>query len=131
MAKYIFPAVFLKIEEGYYIEFPDLENCFSQGKDMIDSIEMAEDALNLMLIDMEDRKQSIPKPTDIHLIELNDNAVISLVKADTVQYRKENSNRSVKKTLTIPSWLNEAAEKQSVNFSQVLQDALIKQMGIQ
>ena len=130
MAKYIYPAIFSKIDEGYFVDFPDLENCFTQGKNMIDSIELAEDVLNIMLIDMEDKKQSLPQPTDINLIKLKENSVISLVKADTVQYRKENSNKAIKKTLTIPSWLNEAAEKQSVNFSQVLQDALVKQVGI-
>ncbi len=128
MAKYVYPALFKAEGDTIFVSFPDIENCFTQGKNMVEAIEMAEDALALSLVYMEDNKLEIPKASDLKSIE--GDGLKSLVIADTVKYRKETSNKAVKKTLTIPSWLNEAAEKQSVNFSQVLQDALIAQVGI-
>lgn len=128
MAKYVYPAVFKQEGDSIFVSFPDIENCFTQGKDMVEAIEMAEDALALSLVYMEDSKMSIPEASEIK--ELDGNEITSLVVADTMKYRKETSNKAVKKTLTIPSWLNEAAEKQSVNFSQVLQDALMTQVGM-
>ena len=128
MAKYVYPALFKAEGDTIFVSFPDIENCFTQGKNMVEAIEMAEDALALSLVYMEDNKLEIPKASDLKRIE--GDGLKSLVIADTVKYRKERSNKAVKKTLSIPSWLNEAAEKQSVNFSQVLQDALIAQVGI-
>jgi predicted RNase H-like HicB family nuclease len=127
--KYVYPAIFKKDEGVIYVSFPDLESCFTQGKDMVEAIEMAEDALALTLVYLEDNRQDIPKASDIRDIQAHD-AAVSLVITDTMKYRKENSSKAVKKTLTIPSWLNEAAEKQSINFSQVLQDALMEHIGV-
>lgn len=131
MAKYIYPAIFEEDEGSIAVTFPDLPNCFTQGEDELDALEMAEDVLNAKLVFMEDKKQAIPAPTDIKMLKTEEGQYVSLVVADTLKYRKVNSNKAVKKTLTIPSWLNEAAESQSVNFSQVLQDALIQKIGLQ
>lgn len=88
---------------------------------------MAEDVLALVLYEYERKQQMIPEPTPIKQIETKENEIVSLVMGDTLKYRKRYNNKSVKKTLTIPAWLNEEASALDVNFSQVLQEAL---MGI-
>ena len=97
---------------------------------MVDALEMASDVLSGKLVFMEDNGEEIPKPTPISKLKIDEHQYSTLVMADTMAYRKANSTKAVKKTLTIPSWLNDIAEKQSINFSQVLQDALIKIVGI-
>ena len=128
--KYVFPAIFIEDEGSIAVEFPDLKNCFTQGENMVDALEMASDVLSAKLVFMEDNRETIPAPTPINQLSLEHGEYSTLVMADTLAYRKANSTKSVKKTLTIPSWLNEAAEKQSVNFSQVLQEALLNIIGI-
>ena len=128
--KYVFPAIFVEDEGSIAVEFPDLKNCFTQGENMVDALEMASDVLSAKLVFMEDNRETIPAPTPINQLSLEHGEYSTLVMADTLAYRKANSTKSVKKTLTIPSWLNEAAEKQSVNFSQVLQEALLNIIGI-
>jgi antitoxin HicB len=128
--KYVFPAIFVEDEGSIAVEFPDLKNCFTQGENMVDALEMASDVLSAKLVFMEDNGETIPAPTPIDQLSLEHGEYSTLVMADTLAYRKANSTKSVKKTLTIPSWLNEAAEKQSVNFSQVLQEALLNIIGI-
>jgi antitoxin HicB len=128
--KYVYPAIFVEDEGSIAVEFPDLKNCFTQGENMVDALEMASDVLSAKLVFMEDNGETIPAPTPIDQLSLEHGEYSTLVMADPLAYRKANSTKSVKKTLTIPSWLNEAAEKQSVNFSQVLQEALLNIIGI-
>jgi len=131
MAKYVYPAVFTEEEEGgYSVNFPDIKNCFTCGNDMSDAIEMAEDVLCLMLYDMEKDGKEIPAPSDCKSIKTEANDVVSLVHCDTEFYRRFYENKSVKKTLTIPMWLNERAESAHINFSGLLQEALKAQLHI-
>ena len=123
--KYAYPAIFEEDDGSIAVDFPDLKNCFTQGEDMVDALEMASDVLSAKLVFMEDSGEEIPAPTPIGSLQLEEHQYATLVMADTLAYRKANSTKAVKKTLTIPSWLNEAAEKRSVNFSQVLQEALL------
>ena len=97
---------------------------------MVDALEMASDVLSAKLVFMEDNGEVIPLPTPVAQLNLEEGQYSTLIMADTLAYRKANSTKAVKKTLTIPSWLNEAAEKKSVNFSQVLQEALLDIIGI-
>ncbi len=122
--KYVYPAVFKKEGDLYSISFPDISGAISQGKNLTDAMLMAEDALCLVLYNMECNKMTIPKPSDIRTIEHGVEDVVTLVKCDTDYYKRYYSNKSVKKTLTIPAWLNEEATAHNVNFSKVLQDAL-------
>ena len=122
MAQYVFPALLTPEGEGYNVSFPDLPSCYTCGDNLADALTMAEDALSLVLMDMEDEGKAIPEPSNA--APCPEGARATLVKADTAAYRKRVNNRAVKKTLTIPQWMNEAAERQGVNFSQVLQDAL-------
>lgn len=130
MAKYAYPAILQLTDEGYYVNFPDLEGCYTDGDTLPEALEKAEDVLALTLCDYEDNGQPIPAPFDIKTFKGEDNETASLVVCDTTAYRKANDNRAVKKTLTIPAWLNTQAEKAGVNFSQTLQNALKTQLGI-
>lgn len=125
MSKYIYPAIFAKEEEGYSVLFPDLESCYTQGDTLEDAFEMAEDVLSLVLYEYEKNQRMIPEPTPIKKIVIGEHEIVSLVKGDTLEYRKRYNNKAVKKTLTIPEWLNEEASALGVNFSQVLQEALM------
>ena len=129
--KYVYPAVFTEEKDGgYSVSFPDLEGCVSCGDDLIDAIAMAEDALALTLVHYEDENRLIPEPSLRHNIMLEENEFINYIRCNTVQYRKLLKNTAVKKTLSIPEWLNEAATAAGLNFSQVLQNALKEQLHI-
>ena len=130
MAKYCYPAILTPEEAGYSVEFPDLENCFTCGETLEEAMEMAQDALEMMLGDAEDKGEVIPPASDLRKVEATEGALVTLVVADTQEWRKRTSARAVKKTLTIPQWLNTAAEERGVNFSQVLQDALKKELQL-
>lgn len=132
MARYVYPALFVPAEEGgYAVEFPDIEGCYSQGETLSEAIEMAEDALCLMLYDAEEAGREIPIPSDISDIKADKESVVSYVHCDTMEYRKYFVNKSVKKTLTIPLWLNTMAERNEINFSELLQTALKQELGIE
>ena len=126
MSKYIYPAIFTEDGDGYIVCFPDLEKCYTQGDTLEEAIERAEDVLSLVLYEYERRQRFIPEPTPIKQIKTKECEIVSLVMGDTLEYRKRYNNKSVKKTLTIPAWLNEEASALDVNFSQVLQEALMK-----
>ena len=132
MAKYVYPAIFTKEDDGKYsVLFPDIENCYTGGDDMADALEMAEDVLCLTLYDMEKDEKTIPAPSDSKEIETDKSSVVSLVRCDTEFYRRFYENKSVKKTLTIPMWLNERAERANINFSSILQEALKSHLHVQ
>ena len=117
--KYVYPAIFEKEDCGYSVYFPDVEGCVTSGTTLAEAIEAAQDALCLMLYDMEERKEQAPAASDI-----------SAVQCDTMDYRKFYDKKAVKKTLTIPSWLNTMAEREEINFSAVLQKALRAELNI-
>lgn len=132
MAKYVYPAVFTKEGDSYLVNFPDIKNCYTDGESISDALDMASDVLGLTLYGIEEKGEPIPKASDINSITpCGGECFVSLVSCDTLEYRKLNDNRAVKKTLTIPSWLNTIAEKSNVNFSAVLQSALIEKLGLQ
>jgi len=131
MAKYVYPAVFTEEDDGKYsVSFPDVENCYTGGDDMADAIEMATDVLCLMLYDMEQDKKEIPLPSDYGTIKTGESDIVSLVACDTEFYRRYYEQKSIKKTLTIPMWLNERAERAGINFSATLQTALKQELHL-
>lgn len=131
MAKYIYPAVFHPEKEGgFSIEFPDIDGCFTCGDDLADGMEMASDALPLMLVQLEDEKAEIPAPSAINDLKIEEGDFATLIPCDTTVYRRLMNNAAVKKTLTIPAWLNQTATSAGINFSQVLQDALKTQLNL-
>ena len=120
--KIVYPAVFTydKKDKCYLVDFIDF-NCSTHGKTIKEALFMAEEAMGLYFED----EKVFPKFTeDFSNIKLKANQFISYIGIDMVEYYEKHSKRSVKKTLTIPQWLNVLAEKKSINFSQVLQDAL-------
>ncbi|MBQ6621545.1 MAG: type II toxin-antitoxin system HicB family antitoxin [Mogibacterium sp.] len=122
--KYAYPAVMTPEESGYSVYFPDLEGCYTCGDDLADALYMAEDALALALFELERSKAPIPKPSELDAIALEPGEFVSYVCCDTIGYQKMHNNKAVKKTLSIPEWLNEAALAKGLNFSQILQDGL-------
>jgi len=128
--KYAYPAIFVEEDGVYSVEFPDIEGCVTCGDTLPDAMEMAKDALCLMLYDMEENGTVIPDPSDIRMLQASDDAIVSMIFCDTLEYRKLYNNKAIKKTLTIPTWLNTLAEKQGVNFSTVLQNALKRELNI-
>ncbi|MCI9437610.1 MAG: type II toxin-antitoxin system HicB family antitoxin [Lachnospiraceae bacterium] len=131
MAKYIYPAIFTPEANGQFsICFPDIENCFTCGDSLEDGINMAEDVLSLMLTHFEDEGRIIPNASAINDLTTENNAFATYITCDTTAYRRLMNNTAVKKTLTIPSWLNDSAIAAGLNFSQVLQDALKQQLNV-
>lgn len=130
MAKYAYPAVFTAENNSYSVSFPDVEGCLTFGETIPEAIEMAEDALCLMLYDLEEEGSEIPKPSDAKELKVESNEFVTMIACDTVEYRKFYDNKAVKKTLTVPNWMNTLAEKAGINFSQVLQEALAQKLGL-
>lgn len=129
MAKYAYPAIFTPEEDGTYsINFPDLEGCYTCGDSLEDGIEMAEDALALVLYGYETDSRTIPAPSAPASLPISGNEFVNYIACDTMEYRKMYSNKAIKKTLTIPEWLNESASAMGLNFSQVLQEALLQKI---
>lgn len=122
-----YPAIFTFENNEYWVEFVDLEGCFSDGTTLAEAMENAKEAMGLYLEDLEE----YPKCTqDIKNIKLEDNQLISFVTVNLTEHKKKYENKSVKKTLSIPAWLNTIAEKENVNFSQLLQKALMETLNI-
>ena len=128
--KYVYPAIFTKDGNFYVVNFPDLEGCYTQGESIEDALEMAEDVLCMTLYNLEENKQSIPVASDIKCISVGADEIVSLVSCNTIEYRQFYDNKAVKKTLTIPSWLNTMSEREGINFSAVLQSALKRELHI-
>ncbi len=129
MNNYFYPAIFTYDENDkcYIIDFIDLDGCSTFGNTIDEAYLMAQDAMGLYLSDLD----KFPKPTiPYNHIQLKPNQFISLIEVDLIEYRKKYSNVSVKKTLSIPTWLNTIAEKNDINFSQLLQKALKQELKI-
>ncbi len=129
---YVYPAIFTPEDGGAYsIRFPDIENCFTCGDDIEDGMKMAEDALALMIYsNYEEPGIVAPASTPIKDLKLETDEFATYIVCDTTEYRRKFGTKSVKKTLTIPEWLNDAAVKERINFSQVLQDALKDKLNV-
>lgn len=122
----IYPAVFHKEDNAYWVEFPDLEGCQTFADNLQEAITSSQEALTAYMLTLLENNMAIPLPSDISEIECPDNSFSTLITCDITKY---NHIKSVKKTLTIPSWLNERAIAKGVNFSQALQEALISRIS--
>ncbi len=128
--KYAYPAIFTPEDGGYSIRFPDFESCYTSAETLAEGMEMAADVLCLTLYDMEEAQQQPPKASTVKEVQSEGAEFVTLVACDTVEYRKLYDNRAVKKTLTIPAWLNTLAERSGINFSLTLQTALKHELNI-
>lgn len=130
MKKLFYPAIFHKAEEGgFWITFPDFPECMTQGEDIQDAYEMASDALGLSIVSRQESKEELPAPSEPYTISPEADTFCAVIEFDLLSYQRKHSSKAVKKTLSIPEWLNEAAISMNINFSQVLQDALIQKVG--
>ena len=131
MHHYFYPAIFHNDKKGgYWISFPDFPECMTQGETMEEAYEMAVEAMGLCIDDRLKNEESLPEVSAPVDYILQEGDFSCLIEFDFVQYRKKHNTKSVKKTLSIPEWLNEAAMEHDINFSQVLQEALMKKIGI-
>ena len=130
MNKLFYPSVFHKAEEGgFWISFPDFPECFTEGDDMTQAYEMAVDALGLAIVSRKEEGQTIPAATEIDKVDA-ENGTLVIIEFDMLEYQKKHNARAVKKTLSIPEWLNEEAMAMGINFSQVLQEALMSKLNL-
>ena len=113
--------------QGYIVTVPDF-NCNTQGRDIADALFMARDVIGGMGITMQDLGKDIPEPGSANFT-VGAKDILTYVDVDFTEYRKRIENKRIKKTLTIPSWLNEKAEAEHINFSRVLEDALISRLS--
>ena len=130
MRKLFYPAIFHTAEEGgFWITFPDLPECMTQGDDMQNAYEMAVDALGLSISSRKKEGIEIPTPSKPHEINTSVDEYCVVIEFDMLAYQKRMNSKAVKKTLTIPEWLNEEALSLGINFSQVLQEALLQKIN--
>ena len=123
-----YPAVFHEEEKGYWVEFPDLPGCFTQGDSEQEALSMAKDALGLYL---DENLDNIHKASSCKQIQASyPNELVMLVDCNPDLYSRKLHSKAVKKTLTIPEWLNDKATAAGANFSEILKDALIKKYNL-
>ena len=126
--KEAYPIIMSKGKEYIIVYVPDFD-ANTQGKTVAEAMEMARDLIGILGIDMQDDGKEQPKASSIDNVQTN-NGTVTLVDVDFDEYRRKIEMRSVKKNCTIPSWLNYKAEKANINFSNVLQNALMKELNI-
>ncbi len=123
---FVYPAIFHREEGSYWVEFPDLEGCHTYGDSIPETMEAAQEALSAYLLTLLEQGRPLAAPSDISTCRSED-GFVSLVSCTIDQYKE---TKAVKKTLTIPSWLNDRAVAMGLNFSKVLQDALISKIQV-
>ena len=131
--KYVYPAIFTEEEGNILVSVPDLPGLHTFSDNMTDALFMAQDAVEMWLWDAENKGETIP-PASNHKkaakLCKSPGQTVSMVAADTDEYRRQNDTRSIKKTLSIPAWLNHQAEKANAPFSQILQQGLKEYLHI-
>lgn len=129
-----FPAIFHPEEVGYSVSVPDFDKagygCFTEGDTFEQAYDMAFEAIGICLEDIIANGEKVPEATKPELLEKEAGDFVVPVMFEMNEYEKRSKPKLVKKTLTIPEWLNELAEKQNVNFSNVLKNALADQLNI-
>ena len=128
MEKVFYPVVFHPEDVGFSTFVPDLDGCFSQGDTMNEAVAMTQDAIGLVYFSA---AKPVPAPSLPNAISLEGDDFVVMVEFDELDYRKRHENQAVKKTLTIPGWLNHLAEEQGLNFSRILQNALKRELNVQ
>ena len=125
----VYPTVFTPLDEGGYLVYvPDLQ-INTEGKDLATAISMARDAIGLIGIDMEDEGDKFPTPSKD--VPHRENEIVSLVDVDLAAYRRSIEKKTVRRNVSLPAWLNNAADEAGLNVSAVLQNALKQQLGVQ
>ncbi|MDR2090360.1 MAG: type II toxin-antitoxin system HicB family antitoxin [Clostridiales bacterium] len=128
--EFIYPAKFTAAKEGgYTVTFPDFRGAVTEGDDLKEAFDMAEDCLGGLLAGIEADKKKFPEATTLTAFPANDkNEFINLIKVDLTEYKRRVNDKPVKKTVYIPKGLNDRAEELGVNFSRLLRDALTQEI---
>lgn len=126
--KAVYPIILTPTKSGYVVFVPDLD-INTEGTDLADAIEMARDAIGIWGISEEDAGRKIPQASGT-MPHPAENEIVTLVDIDFTAYRRANDLRTVRKNVTLPSWLNDLAERNGVNFSQVLQESLKERLHV-
>lgn len=128
--RYVFPAIFDYADDGISVSFPDLPGAFTCGDTDEEALYMAKECLELHLYGMEADGDVIPSPSRVPDIKTEVNQSVVLVDVWMPPFRDKMANKAVKKTLTIPQWLDDLAAENKVNYSHILQDALKDYLGV-
>lgn len=126
--KLIYPAVFRPFSDesgGFVVEFPDLPGCVTEGKNLEEAIEMGIDAASGWILGELEDGEKIPEASQYKDIQADKNEIVNLLLLDLDSYAEKYGEKAVRKNLTIPAWLNTFAEKNNINFSKILQEALL------
>lgn len=126
--KLIYPAIFYPYSDGsggYVVEFPDLPGCVTGGKDLAEALEMAVDAASGWVLDELEEGNPVPRASKYQEVQPKDSGQVNMILLNMDEYAERYGEKAVRKNVTIPAWLNTFAEKQNINFSQVLQEALL------
>lgn len=126
--KLIYPAIFTPCEEmeGYTVVVPDLPGCVTQGDSLADAIEMGVDAASGWILSELEDGNDFPKPSTHDEIKVESGSFVNLLVLDMDEYAEKYGSKAVRRNVSIPAWLNTFGEKHNVNFSRVLQDALLE-----
>ncbi len=134
--KAVYPVIFTKTEDCILVEVPDLQ-ILTEGKDLVDAIEMARDAIGLKGISLEDAGMEIPEASDLENVDArkgtfadDGEGIVSVVDIDFMEYRRKVDNKTVRRNVTLPNWLNREAETAHINVSKVLQEALMVKLNV-
>lgn len=127
--KLVYKAIFTPFEdgEGYTVEVPDLPGCVTEGDGLAEAIEMGQDAASGWILGELEDGHSFPRPSDPSSITIPEGSFANFLVLDIDAYSERYGSKSIRKNITIPAWLNTYGEKNNVNFSKVLTDALLKQ----
>ncbi len=125
-----YPILLTPDKEGYVVYIPDFD-INTEGNTLTEAIEMARDAIGIVGIDMEDDKKALPLPSDINTVRKEtESDIVTLVDVDFTEYRRQNDMRTVRRNVTLPSWLDFEAKKSGVNVSAILQKALKQELKL-
>lgn len=128
--KYIYPVILTPDGDGVLAYFPDIDGTHTDGSSIEEALVNAEDVLALMLMTMEDEQMDIKPPTPIAKLKIPANAITALVRADTLAYRRKVDTRAVRKSVSVPAWMDALAKEHNLNLSQLLQNAISKELNI-
>ena len=124
-----YPIILTPDSTGYAVGIPDFE-IGTQGDSIPEAMELARDAIGLMGIDMEDDGKTLPQPSALESVSKSPGDIVTLVDVDFTECRRQNDMRTVRQNVSLPSWLDAAAEKAGLNVSAVLQSALKQQLHL-
>ena len=128
--KYVYPAILTQEDDGIIVSFPDVEGARTDGATMEEALENADDVLNLMLLTMEEKHMDTKPPTPIASLDVPKGSMVALVRADTLAYSKKVDTRAIRKSVSIPAWMDSLAREHNLNFSNVLQNAICRELNI-